>query len=187
LKEKIVELAWWQEYALDENLTLAATPAQHFSGRGLTDRNRTLWASWAILGPNHRVFFSGDSGYFDGFKQIGRKYGPFDTTFIECGAYNENWSGIHMFPEQTVQAHRDLEGKILQPIHWATFNLSLHPWYEPMERLIAAARSGRVTTSTPIMGRIVDYTTFQSHDYWWRPAMARSLRAASPQLATTGR
>lgn len=190
-KEKIIELNWWQEYALDEHLTLAATPAQHFSGRGLTDRNRTLWASWTILGPNHRIFFSGDSGYFDGFKQIGRKYGPFDTTFIECGAYNEKWSGIHMFPEQTVQAHRDLGGNILQPIHWATFNLSLHPWYEPMERLIAAAGSAGVTTSTPVMGRIVDYTTFQPTfrppDHWWKPAMARSLRRVNPQLATAGR
>jgi hypothetical protein len=96
-----------------------------------------------------------------------------------------------MFPEQTVQAHRELGGKILQPIHCATFNLSLHPWYEPVERLIAAAGSAGVTTSTPVMGKIVDYTVFQPafqlQDHWWKPAMARSLRRVKPQLATAGR
>ena len=173
-KEKIVELNWWDEFQPNRNLTIAATPAQHFSGRGLFDRNSTLWASWVIKTPKHRVYFSGDTGYFSGFKEIGDKYGPFDMTFLECGAYNTRWSNIHMFPEQTVQAHLDLKGKILQPIHLATFNLALHPWYEPMERLIAAAWNREVSVSTPVIGSVVDYNQSRTTNLWWLSAMGKS-------------
>ncbi len=113
--EKIVELDWWEEYRFNKDLMIAATPAQHFSGLGLTDRNKTLWASWVIRTPFHNLFFSCDSGYFDGFKQVGEKYGTFDMTFIECGAYDKSWEQVHMFPEQTVQTHLDLIGKVLPP------------------------------------------------------------------------
>jgi L-ascorbate metabolism protein UlaG (beta-lactamase superfamily) len=174
-KDKIVELDWWQEYRFDENLMLASTPAQHFSGRGLTDRNKTLWASWVIQTPLHNLFFSGDSGYFGGFKQIGDKYGPFDMTFIECGAYNESWSQVHMFPEQTVQAHLDLKGKVLQPIHWATFNLALHPWYEPMVRLTAVAKTKNVKIATPVVGEITVYRMNIPATRWWEQAMESTI------------
>jgi L-ascorbate metabolism protein UlaG (beta-lactamase superfamily) len=103
--DKIIELAWWESYAFDEHLKIIATPAQHFSGRTLGDRNKTLWASWVIASPDHTLFFSGDSGYFDGFKTIGDAWGPFDITFIECGAYNKRWHKVHMFPEETVQGN----------------------------------------------------------------------------------
>lgn len=168
---KIIELDWWQEYGFDHELMIAATPSQHFSGRGLFDRNKTLWASWVIKTSSHRIFFSGDSGYFDGFKAIGEKYGPFDATFIECGAYNERWSSIHMFPEQTVQSHIDLRGKVLHPIHNSTFNLSLHPWYEPMERVVAAAWHKDVQLSMPVIGSIVDYDNRDNEHFWWRQSM----------------
>ena len=173
-RDKIVELDWWQEYVLDEKLRVVATPAQHFSGRGITDRNKTLWASWVIKTPFHKLFFSGDSGYFGGFKQIGDKYGPFDMTFIECGAYGEGWPTVHMFPEQTVQAHLDLKGKILNPIHWGTFNLALHPWYEPMERLTAAAKLKKVKIATPLVGETTVYSTRIPAARWWEPAMTVS-------------
>ncbi len=168
---KIVELEWWQEHRLHENLMVAATPAQHFSGRGLTDRNQTLWASWVIESQNHRLFFSGDSGYFDGFKNIGTVYGPFDMSFIECGAYNPSWADVHMFPEQTVQAHLDLKGKLLHPIHWGTFNLSVHPWYDPMERLTAAARARSVSTATPMAGETTILGEHIPTAHWWRQVM----------------
>jgi L-ascorbate metabolism protein UlaG (beta-lactamase superfamily) len=171
-RDKIVELDWWEEYKHDQNLMIVATPAQHFSGRGLTDRDETLWASWVIKAPNHKIYFSGDSGYFDGFKQIGKKYGPFDMTFLETGAYNEKWHHIHMFPEETVQAHLDLRGKILHPIHWATFNLSLHTWYDPMERLTATAQELGVTTSTPIVGETTIYNEHIPQTKWWKSVLA---------------
>ena len=171
---KIVELDWWQEYRLDQNLMVVATPAQHFSGRGITDRNKTLWASWVIESPFHKLFFSGDSGYFEGFKQIGNKYGPFDMTFIECGAYDKSWPKVHMFPEQTVQAHLDLKGNILHPIHWATFNLALHPWYEPMVRLTAAAHLKNVKIATPVAGETTVYGSNIRSTRWWKQTMELS-------------
>jgi L-ascorbate metabolism protein UlaG (beta-lactamase superfamily) len=170
-QEKIVELDWWEEYRFDQKLMIIATPAQHFSGRGLTDRNETLWASWVIAAPFHKIFFSGDSGYFNGFKQIGEKYGPFDMTFVECGAYNESWEQVHMFPEQTVQAHLDLKGKVLHPIHWATFNLALHPWFEPMERLTAAAQLENIEIATPVVGETTIYNSTTPVARWWQQAM----------------
>lgn len=173
-RDKIVELNWWQEYSLDQQLMVVATPAQHFSGRGITDRNKTLWASWVIKTPSHNLFFSGDSGYFSGFKQIGEKYGPFDMTFIECGAYGEGWPKVHMFPEQTVQAHLDLKGNILHPIHWGTFNLALHPWYEPMERLTAAANLKNIKITTPVVGETTVYDMRIPTARWWEQSMQLS-------------
>jgi len=182
---KIVELNWWEEHRMDGDLMVAATPAQHFSGRGLTDRNRTLWASWVIRTPTRNVFFSGDSGYFEGFKLIGEKYGPFDMTFIECGAYDKSWPKVHMFPEQTVQAHLELKGDVLHPIHWGTFNLALHPWYEPMERLAAAARERAVRTATPVVGETTVYRGRIPSTKWWQDAMAFHRRSENAP-ATAG-
>lgn len=180
-RSKIVELNWWDSYRVKNDLAITATPAQHFSGRGLFDKNRTLWASWAISTDHHRVFFSGDSGYFPGFKEIGEKYGPFDVAFMECGAYNQHWSNIHMFPEQTVQAFQDIKGKVLHPIHWATFNLALHAWYEPIERVTAAATRHNITIATPVIGQVVDYNQPISSKSWWLPAMKASKGDMAPQ------
>lgn len=167
-ESKITELDWWDEYGFNDSLKFAATPVQHFSGRGLFDRNETLALSWVIISENFRLFFSGDSGYFPGFKSIGDEYGPFDMTFMECGAYNENWANIHMFPEETVRAHIDLKGEILHPIHWGTFNLALHPWYEPMERATAAAESLGVKIITPVTGETTIYGKHLPVQKWWR-------------------
>lgn len=167
-REKITELDWWEEYKVADNLFIAAAPTQHFSGRSLTDRNKTLWVSYVIKSSNYNVYFSGDSGYSAGFKEIGNKYGPFDMTFIECGAYNEKWHHIHMYPEETVQAHIDLKGNILHPIHWGTFNLSLHPWFEPMERLTIAAENAGIKIATPIVGGTTELTNLVPNDKWWK-------------------
>ncbi len=166
-RTKIRELDWWQELPINGDLTIVSTPAQHFSGRGLTDRNKTLWTSWVVAGPNHRVYISGDSGYFDGFGEIGRRYGPFHMTFIECGAYNERWRHIHMFPEESVQAHLDLGGDVLHPIHWGTLSLALHPWYEPMQRLRAAADAAGLRAATPIVGQTTVYGDSIPQTRWW--------------------
>jgi L-ascorbate metabolism protein UlaG (beta-lactamase superfamily) len=170
---KIIELDWWEELKINDQLTIVATPAQHFSGRGLKDRDDTLWASWVIKTNHHKIYFSGDSGYFDGFKKIGEKYGPFDITFLETGAYNEKWHHIHMYPEETVQAHIDLGGKILHPIHWATFNLSLHTWYDPMERLTNKTESLGITTATPIVGETTIFGEYIPTDKWLIDVLAQ--------------
>ncbi|HSX34551.1 MAG TPA: MBL fold metallo-hydrolase, partial [Candidatus Saccharimonadales bacterium] len=133
---QIVELDWWDS-APFEGLTLACTPARHFSGRGLNDRFKTLWCSWVIESPGTKtkLFFSGDTGYGPHFKQIGKKYGPFDLTLLECGQYDKRWANIHMQPEQTFTAFQDLRGKRLMPLHWGAFSLALHSWVDSVERV----------------------------------------------------
>jgi len=166
-REKITELDWWEEINLFDNFLVALTPTQHFSGRSLFDRDETLWGSFVIQGPKHKIYFSGDSGYFEGFKEIGDKYGPFDLTFLECGAYNERWHFVHMMPEETAQAHIDLRGKILHPIHWGTFDVSLHSWYDPMIRISKAADSLGIMLSTPIVGETITVNENLQTERWW--------------------
>ncbi|MBY6192038.1 MBL fold metallo-hydrolase [Microbulbifer agarilyticus] len=166
-EDKIIELDWWQSYA-DAGLTFTATPAQHFSGRGLSDRDETLWAGWAIASADTRIFFSGDTGYFGGFREIGERLGPFDLTLIETGAYNTLWSQIHMLPEQSVQAHIDVRGKAMLPIHNSTFDLALHDWFEPLERVSKAARENGVQLVTPVIGAPLAVKGPALTHYWWR-------------------
>ena len=169
---KITELDWGEQ-GTHAGLTLTATPARHFSGRSALDRDGTLWTSWVIRGPRRRVFFGGDSGYFDGFKAIGKEHGPFDVTLLECGAYSKYWPTIHMLPEQTARAHLDLGGKLLLPIHWGKFNLSLHGWTEPAERLLAAAAEHGATVITPRVGAHVVPAEAAPVERWWRAALEK--------------
>ncbi len=166
-EENITELNWWDEVELD-GVKLVLTPTRHFSGRGFGDRFNTLWGSWVVIGPNKRLYFSGDSGYFPGFKEIGEKYGPFDLTFMECGAYNEGWNEIHMFPEQTAQAHLDVKGKLLMPIHWGKFDLSLHPWKESVQRLSKKAEEEKISLFTPQVGQMISLADSSRLDPWWQ-------------------
>jgi L-ascorbate metabolism protein UlaG (beta-lactamase superfamily) len=165
--KKIVELNWWDSTDLG-SISLVFTPSRHFSGRGLNNRFSTLWGSWVILGQNQRIFFGGDSGYFPGFKKIGEKYGPFKLAFLECGAYNENWSEIHMMPEETVQASLDLKSKLLMPIHWGKFNLALHPWKEPIQRAIKKGEELNVNIITPEIGELVILEDQLKTAQWWK-------------------
>ena len=163
---KVEQLDWWQSTEAN-GLRLTATPGQHFSGRGLGDSDRSLWASWVIQDGDFRIFFSGDTGYFDGFKAIGEKYGPFDLTMIETGAYDPRWAFVHMQPEQTLQAHLDLRGKWLLPIHNGTFDLALHAWQQPFERITALAAAKNVPVATPMMGEALDMQAPQAGTRWW--------------------
>ncbi|OQY26399.1 MAG: hypothetical protein B6244_13675 [Candidatus Cloacimonetes bacterium 4572_55] len=164
--EKIVERDWW-EIAQYQGIELTAVPTRHFSGRGLMDRFKTQWCGWVIRSENNRIFFGGDSGYFDGFKKIGEKFGPFDLAMLECGAYSKYWPTIHMMPEETLRASMDLQSKILMPIHWAKFNLSLHSWTEPIERLNADALRSGVDLLTPMVGERVFLDQDISTINWW--------------------
>jgi L-ascorbate metabolism protein UlaG (beta-lactamase superfamily) len=166
--DDIKEYDWWDELEY-EGFHLACTPAQHFSGRSLTDRDATLWCSWVIESENTKIFFSGDSGYGPHFKEIGQKFGPFDLTLMECGQYNEHWSKIHMMPEETVQAQLDVKGKLMIPIHWGAFTLSMHDWNDPIKRVTIAAKEKNVTISTPQIGETVLIGSEQyPSSVWWR-------------------
>ncbi|MEK4838184.1 MBL fold metallo-hydrolase [Bacillus sp. FSL L8-0152] len=158
---KISEHNWWDEITFD-NIKLVCAPARHFSGRGMTDRDRSLWCSWLILGQETKIFFSGDSGYAPHFKEIGDKYGPFDLTLMECGQYDPRWSAIHMLPEETVQAHIDVKGELLLPIHWGAFTLALHKWSDPIERVTKEANRLGVKITTPQIGESI---TLKSTNY----------------------
>jgi len=171
--DKIHALDWWQSKSI-AGVELTATPAQHFAGRGITDGDATLWASWAIKSEEESVFYSGDGGYFDGFKVIGEQLGPFDLTFIETGAYNKTWENVHMLPEQSVQAHLDVRGQYMVPVHNSTFDLSLHAWYEPLERVSVAAQSNKVKLLTPMLGQRLNLEQPES-EAWWRSLMPGSL------------
>ncbi|SAK52924.1 Zn-dependent hydrolase of the beta-lactamase fold-like protein [Caballeronia hypogeia] len=164
---KVRQLDWWQSAQVD-GLALTATPAQHFSGRSLFDGNSTLWASWVIADDDLRVFFSGDTGYFDGFRTIGERLGPFDVTLIETGAYDPQWPYVHMQPEETVQAHIDVRGRWLVPIHNGTFDLAMHPWQEPFERVTGLALARGVGVATPRMGERLDLEAPHRGERWWR-------------------
>lgn len=167
--ERVRQFDWWQEAEID-GVRFAATPAQHFSGRGLRDGNRTLWASWVVLDQGLRLFFSGDTGYHAGFREIGERYGPFDVTFLETGAYNAQWAYVHMQPEETVQAHRDLQGRWLMPIHNGTFDLAMHTWDEPFERVAVLASQAGIPLATPQMGERLDLRAPHPGRAWWREA-----------------
>ncbi len=172
--ERVRELDW-NESAEVAGLALTATPARHFCGRGLRNQQHTLWASWVVAGPEHRVYHSGDTGYFPGFKDIGAEHGPFDATMIQIGAYSEYWPDIHMTPAEGVRAHLDLHGGepggILLPIHWGTFNLAPHPWAEPGENTAAAAAGAGQRIALPRPGEPFEPTTEAvPGDPWWRSA-----------------
>ena len=132
------------------------------------DRDETLWASWVIRTDESNIFFSGDSGYFSGFKTIGEKYGPFDLTMVETGAYNELWKEIHMTPEESVNAHLDLQGKVMMPIHNGTFDLALHDWDEPLERVSSYAKEKQVSLLTPIFGEAYTIGKTPKENLWWQ-------------------
>ena len=170
--ERVLELDWNTSVRIGE-LTLACTPARHFSGRFLS-RNNTLWASWAVIGPRHRAYFGGDTGYTRSFTEIGSQHGPFDLTLLPIGAYNKSWPDIHMNPDEAVRAHRDLNAAsnrgVLVPIHWGTFRLAPHPWAEPPERLLTAARDAGVDVAVPKPGgrTVPGRDDAAIIDCWWR-------------------
>jgi L-ascorbate metabolism protein UlaG (beta-lactamase superfamily) len=168
---KVQQFDWWQGTQID-GLSFTATPAQHFSGRSLFDGNSTLWASWVIVDDGLRVFFSGDTGYFDGFKEIGERFGPFDVTLLETGAYDAQWPYVHMQPEQTVQAHIDLHGRWLMPIHNGTFDLAMHRWQEPFERVVGLTTARGILLATPRMGERLDLAAPHRGERWWRNVAA---------------
>jgi L-ascorbate metabolism protein UlaG (beta-lactamase superfamily) len=167
--ERIIELDWWESARLPRGeLAITAAPAQHFSGRGLKDRNATSWSSFAIQGPRHRVFFSGDTGLTPEYSDIRRRLGPFDLVLLEVGAFHPAWGDIHLGPENALQALELLGGGSFLPIHWGTFNLALHAWDAPAETLLALAPPRGVHLLTPQLGEAIEPARAESLHPWWR-------------------
>lgn len=163
----ITELDWWETTTLADEIALTATPARHFSGRGLT-RGKTLWASFVLQTSTRRIFIGGDSGYDSHFKDIGARYGPFYIALLECGQYNKHWKYIHMMPEETVQAAQDLNAQLLLPVHWAKFTLALHPWKDPIERVVKQAAIMKQPITTPMIGEPVIFGGSYPTQHWWQ-------------------
>jgi L-ascorbate metabolism protein UlaG (beta-lactamase superfamily) len=162
----ITELDWHMSNSPCDGVDITALPARHFSGRFLK-RNRTLWTSYVLKLHEYKIFIGGDSGYDKQFKITGDTYGPFDLAFVECGQYGKNWPHIHMFPEQAAQAALDLKTKILMPVHWSKFSLSVHIWNEPIKRLLAAAASHAYDIVLPMIGEKYILGSEVKNKEWW--------------------
>jgi L-ascorbate metabolism protein UlaG (beta-lactamase superfamily) len=163
---KVTELDW-NDSTEQGGFKFISMPARHFSGRSFK-RAKTLWASFVLKGKDSSIYIGADSGYDTHFKEIGEKYGPFDLAILESGQYNEAWKAIHMMPEETVQASIEVKAKALMPVHWGKFSLALHPWNEPIERVIKKAEELNVDTFTPMIGEPITVGEKNQTKKWWR-------------------
>ena len=161
----IHELDWHQSVDIN-GIKLTALPARHFSGRTVK-RDQTLWSAFVLQTKEYKLFLGGDSGYASHFKEIGEKQGPFDVALLECGQYNLAWHDIHMLPEEVVQAATDLNAKLVLPVHWGKFSISLHPWNEPIQRVTAKANELHVKLATPMIGEVVIIGEPYPDTRWW--------------------
>jgi len=156
--EKITEFDWWQTKTILPGIELTAAPARHFSGRTFK-RGTTLWSAFALQLHGYKLFLGGDSGYGNHFAEIGSKLGPFDIAILECGQYGINWPYIHMLPEETVMAAKDLHAKVLMPVHWAKFELAFHDWDDSIKRVTKSAAEKNQLITTPLIGEPVILTS----------------------------
>jgi len=179
--ERIIELDWWESTTVVDGLTITAAPSHHFSGRGLKDRNSTLWSSFVLRGERHAVFFSGDTGLSPLFTEIGQRLGPFDLVMIEVGAFHPSWGSIHLGPENALQAWAQLGSGRFLPVHWATFNLAMHPWAEPAEVLYARSPEGLVM---PLLGEPFEPDHAEAVQPWWRKLVQEARKHAPLQMAS---
>lgn len=165
---QIVQQDWWESRSLPNGVRIVSTPARHFNGRGVPGRTGTFWTSWSLVGPSHRVFFSGDTGLTEGFREVARREGPFDVALLEVGQFHASWGQIHLGPDGALEAHAMLGAKVLIPIHWATFMLGFHGWSEPVETLYNQAKKRGVTLLTPGLAQPVEPTVPTPTTAWWR-------------------
>jgi L-ascorbate metabolism protein UlaG (beta-lactamase superfamily) len=164
--ERIVELDWWERAEVPgRELAITAAPSQHFSGRGLASRNATSWSALVVESARHKVFFSGDTGLTPEYEEIRARLGPFDLVMLEVGAFHPAWGDIHLGPDNAVEALRLLGGGPFLPVHWGTFNLAIHAWDEPAERLLELAPAGLVM---PRLGEVIAPRNGERVVPWWR-------------------
>lgn len=168
-KSKIIEKNWGEEISLNNQLHIYYTPARHFAGRGFA-KNISLWTSYVLVTPTKKIFLGGDSGYGPHFKEIGNKFGPFDFGFLECEQYHANWPYIHSLPDEIIQEVKELQLKNFIPIHNSKFKLSVHPWYEPLEKITQLAKENNQTITTPKIGEVVYWNELgKNWEKWWQP------------------
>lgn len=171
-EHRIFELDWWESLD-DDGIRFTAAPARHFSGRLGIDYAETLWCSWVFEWEDYKLFYSGDSGYGKHFEEIGRRFGPFDLVMMECGQYDERWPGVHMHPEESMQAFLDANGQHVIPIHWGAFTLAFHKWDDPPEQMLQLAEQNGAHVVIPKIGETVDIKTLDSYKTtpWWKPVI----------------
>jgi L-ascorbate metabolism protein UlaG (beta-lactamase superfamily) len=170
LKNFVFEMDWGDSVLIGNQVVTTSTPSRHFSGRGVVNRNETLWASFVIKGPKHNIYFGADSGWSPSFAEIGKAFGPFDLTMLEVGAYGKYWPDIHMGPDHASNAHIALKGKLMMPIHYGTFNLAPHAWYEPVERLEQFAKDKKIDLFVPEPGKPTEVKGAYN-SAWWKKFM----------------
>ena len=164
---KITALDWWEHVEID-GVTYTLTPGQHFTGRNPFKRNVTLWGGLYLDSGTHRVYYTGDGGYYDVFRRIRARLGAPDLMIGECGQYDPLWSNIHMFPEQTAQAGLDVGAKWLIPVHWGSFCICNHAWDDSIRRVTAAAEAAGLSVATPMIGQTAAYSTLSAcTERWW--------------------
>ena len=176
--DRVKECNWWDAFEFD-NIKITSVPTRHFTGRGIFDRFKSLWTGYVIELDSIKVYFSGDTGYNQGFKLAQKKFGDFDLAFLEAGAYNENWNKVHMLPPETIQAAKDLKTKFIVPIHNGTFDLAFHPWFDPLEQAVFFANKAGIPILTPIFGQkvIIDHQLLElsqnEKSKWWKPLLPK--------------
>ncbi len=170
---KISELDWTESVDVG-GLTIRAVPSRHFSGRGMFNRFETLWSAFVLKGARHTVYFGADSGWWEGFAEIGAAYGPFDLTMLEIGAFDELWAGIHLGPDGAARAFEALGGAdakkrgLMMPIHWGLFDLALHSWRQPIERMVQLAGEKGILLWAPEPGRPTEVNAgVEVRSNWW--------------------
>jgi L-ascorbate metabolism protein UlaG (beta-lactamase superfamily) len=167
--ERIVELDWWETFRLPSTeLAVTAAPSQHFSGRGLQDRNATLWSSFIVQSPRHTVFFSGDTGLTTEYQAIRERFGPFDLAMLEVGAFHPAWGDIHLGPDNALKALAFLGNPPFLPIHWGTFSLAMHAWDQPAEVLLNSAAHSGPRILMPKLGEPFEPVHDRAVVPWWR-------------------
>ena len=159
--ENVRELDWGQSIEIGE-VEVHCLPSKHWSRRGVSDENKSLWAAWAVVGPERRFYFAGDTGYFDGFAATGAVYGPFDLAAVPIGAYEPAaiMHDSHMNPEEAVDAGLDLRAERLVGMHFGTFRLTNEPMDEPPVRFRAAAQAAGLAKENVWVLRIGETRSF---------------------------
>ena len=184
--ERIVELDWWESYRLpNSELTVTAAPSQHFSGRGLKDRNATLWSSLVIRSQRQSVFFSGDTGLTTEYRTIRERLGPFDLVMLEVGAFHPAWGDIHLGPENALAAHALLGGGPFLPVHWGTFSLAMHAWDQPAEALLELGPKMNAQLVMPRLGEPIEPSRARAVEPWWRVVDADTEESVPDTPAAT--